>query len=140
VGSTIGYLFRILGVGLLAFGLGFWPARALAGAEGIPALAIGVGISLLGALLGHLPVFFTKPGSAQLLPMALAGMGIRLLATLALAGAAFFLLQTPREPLGIGLVLAYLSLLALEVRGLIVLGGKDVHRPGDGTREEADGS
>lgn len=134
-----GYALRVLGVGLLCFGLGAWPAWALAGPAGLAGLAVGVGVALLGSALGHLPLLFFRRGPDAVFFAALAGVGVRLLATLALALVAVFALPFPREAVAIGLVLAYLSLLAIEVRGLIVLGNRDVSRPRAGPQEEVDG-
>lgn len=139
-GLRLGYLLRTLGVAVLAGALGAWPAWALAGVRGLWGLAVGVGVALLGALLGHLPRLFFRRGPDAVLHAALAGVGIRLLATLALALVAIFSFPFPREAVAMGLVLAYLSLLAIEVRDLVVLGRREIHRPAGGPREEADGS
>ena len=100
------YLLKVLGIGVLCFGLGAWPALALEGKQGLAGLAIGVGIGLLGALLGHLPRLFFREGPDAVFHAAFAGIGVRLFSTLILAAVALFLLPIPREPVAIGLVLS----------------------------------
>ncbi len=136
----IRYVLAIATAGGLAFVVGAWPAWALARGSGLIALAVGVGIAWLGAVLGHLPLLFFRRSEDAVLNAALAGVGIRLLSTLAMAVVALFSLPFPREPLAIGLVLAYLSLLAMEVRGLVSLSRASVAGPRAGPPEKADGT
>jgi len=98
-----------------------WPVHAWAGDEGLTALLIASAVGLVGAVLGHLPHFFFR-GPDAVFHASMAGLGVRLLGTLAIAAPIMMLSGLPLLPFALGLVLAYFSLLILEVRDLIVLG------------------
>lgn len=116
------YLLASLAMALLAALVGAWPAWALAGSPGVQGMAAGAAVALLGAWLGHLPLAFVRRRPQWLEAAALAGVGVRLLATLVLAGLLLLLGPFPGEPVAIGLVLTYLSLLVLEIRDVVKRG------------------
>ena len=99
-----------------------WPVRAWAGDEGLTALLIASAVSLAGALLGRLPHLFFRRGPDAIFHASMAGLGLRLLGTLAIAAPIMMLSGLPLMPFALGLVLAYFALLVLEVRDLILLG------------------
>jgi hypothetical protein len=137
--STTGYLPRAAIVTLVLVALCAWPVWKLFGETGLYGLLAGAGAALVGALLGHLPRFFIKPSPHAMVAAGLIGVGVRLFATLILAGLLLLLVPLPREPVAIGLVLTYLSLLALEVRDLIRLSESEAGT-GEGAQEGADGA
>ena len=137
--STTGYLPRATVIAVVIAAVCAWPVWKLFGTPGLVGLLVGVGAALLGAILGHLPRFFVRPGPHAMVAAGLAGVGVRLLSTLVLAGVALFALSVPREAVAIGLVFTYLSLLALEVRDLIQLSQAEAEGV-EGAQEGADGA
>lgn len=97
-----------------------WPAYALAGPDGLAALALAALVSLLGAVLGRAPRLVFRHGPDALFHAAMAGLGLRLLGTLALAAPVMLFAGLPTIPFALGLVPTYLALLVLEVRDLVV--------------------
>jgi hypothetical protein len=109
---------RLLVAAACAAGLGAWPASAWAGEVGRHAMLLGVGMALLGALVGLVPLLVGAARGAtgaSMALLALVAMGLRMFCTL--AGALVVLLAdlAPAGPFGLGLVLGYLALLAVEV-------------------------
>ena len=137
--STSGYLPRAAVLTAVLVAACAWPCWKLFGEPGLIGLVVGAAASLIGAVLGHLPRYFIKEGPHAMVTAAMAGVGIRLLATMILAGVALFLLPLPREAVAIGLVLTYLSLLALEVRDLVRLSKAEMAEV-EGARDGADGA
>ena len=96
-----------------------WPAHALWGGMGLLAFAVAAGASLVGFALGRLPHLLLTQGSDALFHAALAGLGARLLGTLAIAAPLMILSGLPLTPFAVGLLLSYLALLVLEVVDLV---------------------
>jgi len=116
-----GYLLKATLVVAAITAAAAWPVRAWAGDAGLTALLIASAVSLVGAALGRLPHLFFRRGPDAIFHASMAGLGLRLLGTLAIAAPIMMLSGLPLVPFALGLVLAYFSLLILEVRDLVVL-------------------
>ncbi len=119
--------------------LGSAVAWEIGGPRAALGLALGGTAATVGSVLGRLPFCWVGPEPGALVNGAIAGMGIRLLSTLVLASVLLFAVPIPREPVAIGLVLIYLSVLALEVRELAALGRRATDPP-PSRREHPDGA
>ncbi|MHC5010236.1 MAG: hypothetical protein ACYTG6_04700 [Planctomycetota bacterium] len=94
----------------------WWPARAWGGNEGMRALLWAVGVALLGALLGRLAsTLVPRVGPQAAVQAAMVSLGVRLLATAAMALAVIVIEPVPRLPFAAWLGLAYAALLVVEV-------------------------
>mgnify|MGYP001821773971 CR=1 FL=1 len=115
-----GYLLRATFTVAAVTAVAAWPVHAWAGDQGLTALLIASAVGLAGAVLGRLPhLFFSGPDA--IFHASMAGLGLRLLGTLAIAAPLMMLSGLPLMPFALGLVLAYFALLVLEVRDLVVL-------------------
>ena len=102
---------------LLLVGVGYIPTRRLAGAEAIPAMAAGCGVSLVAAAMAGLLVLAT-PAATPVAQMqrALLAMMVRLAIVVVLGTAAVFSGMFPRMALLFWLATTYVVLLPLEVK------------------------
>lgn len=119
-----GYLLKATFTVAAVTAVAAWPMRAWAGDEGLTALLIAAAAGLVGAVLGRVPHLFFRSGPDAIFHASMAGLGVRLLGTLAIAAPIMMLSGLPLMPFAIGLLLAYFALLVLEVRDLIVLSRK----------------
>lgn len=110
-----GYLLKATLVVVAVAAAAAWPVRAWAGDAGLVALTVASAVCLLGAALGRLPRLFLGRGPDAILGASMAGVGVRLLGTLAIAAPLMLLSGLPLAPFAVGLILAYFSLLVLEV-------------------------
>lgn len=126
--AAAGYL-RFLGwaVGLSAvtFALGYLPTRALAGGEGLPAMAVGIAIGFLASSLGAVPVALAAAGErsagrSPAMTVASAAMALRLMVVLALALPAALSGRLARGPLLVWVAISYIVLLAVDTRYALV--------------------
>ncbi len=118
----MGVILAPTGAVLLALAVGFLPTRSLAGREGILAMAVGGGLSVLATILGSLPVVWAAIRSPQHLPAL--GLGASLFRVVALAVLAVpitILAELPVRPLLIWVGISYLVGLFAEVIVLVLL-------------------
>lgn len=120
-----GYLLRATVLVAAITAVAAWPVRAWEGDEGLTAVLLAGAVSLVGAVLGRLPHLFFRSGPDAIFHASMAGLGLRLLGTLAIAAPIMMLSGLPLMPFALGLVLSYLSLLVLEVCDLISLSRAD---------------
>lgn len=124
-----GYLLKATLVVAAVTAAAAWPVHAWAGERGLTALLVAAAVCLVGAVLGRVPHLFFRKGPDAVLHAAMAGLGLRLLGTLALAMPLAFFTGLPRAPFALGLLLTYFPLLALEVRDLVLLGASATPPP-----------
>jgi len=118
--AFLGYLPKATLVVAAVTAAAAWPVHAWAGPEGVIALALAAAVCLVGAILGRIPHLFFRKGPDAIFHAALAGLGLRLLGTLALGAPLLLFTSLPQMPFAVGLVVVYFSLLLLEVRDLVV--------------------
>ncbi len=109
-------IFQVLGLPLLAAGLGGLPTWHLAGEPGLWAMAAAGLICLVGAAVGMIPLAYVllqnmRDWWAQ---AALAGMTLRMFVTLALAILAAFVLPLPGLAFWVWVLVFYFSFLIGE--------------------------
>jgi hypothetical protein len=117
-----GYLLKATLVVAAVTAAAAWPVHAWAGERGLTALLVASAVGLVGAVLGRVPHLVFTRGPDAIFHASMAGLGLRLLGTLAIAAPIMMLSGLPLMPFALGLVLAYFSLLILEVRDLVVMG------------------
>lgn len=118
--TFLGYLPKATLVVAAVTAVAAWPVHAWAGSAGLTALVVAAAVCLAGAALGRVPHLFFRRGPDAILHASMAGLGLRLLGTLAIAAPLAFFTDLPRLPFGVALILDYLALLVLEVRDLSV--------------------
>ena len=97
-----------------------WPMHMWAGDDGLTALLIAGAVAWVGSVLGRIPHLFFRSGPDAIFYASMAGLGVRLLGTLAIAAPIMILSGLPLMPFALGLLLAYFALLVLEVHDLIL--------------------
>ena len=117
--AVLGYLSMAVLVLAAVGAVVAWPVHALFGPEGLQAFAIAFGVCMAGAVLGRIPHLFFKRGPDALFQASLAGLGLRLMGTLAVAAPLLLFSELERVPFAIGLMIAYFALLLLEVKDLV---------------------
>ena len=148
-----------LAVMALLVALGWIPTRRWAGAEAIPALLVGCGVSLAAALVGGLVIVRTgangragaeaagaEVGSRgasgaegpQALFSALKAMGLRLVVLLGLATAAALSGAVALKPFLLWTGISYLALLPVETRYALAAIADEVPAPGKGETKDRD--
>jgi hypothetical protein len=104
----------VVGVAILLVLLGFWPTRRLGGTPGVQAMFFAVGITVLGSVLGAVPVLFARLSGRLQLPVALASMLVRLVIVVVFATVTVLSLGLPMTPFLLWLAIAYLILLVVD--------------------------
>ena len=100
----------------LVAAIGWKPTEQLAGGEGVKAMLVGCGLSLLASLLGALPVAFGDPSPTMATTWTLAATAIRL--AVAVLGAVVVLLsgRFAAAPLLLWVALSHGALLVVDAR------------------------
>ena len=102
--------------------IGYWPTKAQAGAPGVNAMLVGIGISLLGGWAGSLPTVAYLPRKPREHANGiLLGLAARFAVTLGLAVAAWLTGVFPKAPLLLWVGIGQLVILAVDVPGLVAL-------------------
>jgi len=102
--------------------IGYFPTVRLAGAAGVTAMFVGIGISLIGAWVGVTPTiaYLGKPAREHPTGI-LAGLGVRFAVTLGLALAAALTDMFARLPLLWWVGISQFVILGVDVFGLVGL-------------------
>ena len=117
---------RIAGCATLVAGaliaVGYWPTEAQAGAAGVRAMFVGVGIALAGSWAGSAPsiAYLNRPPQQHPIGI-LAGLAVRFGVTIGLSLAAWLADILPQTPLLLWIGIAQFVLLGVDVLGLIGL-------------------
>lgn len=102
--------------------VGYWPTSSLAGAAGVNAMLIGVGISLIGAWAGSAPtVAYLRKEPREHANGILMGLSVRFAVTIGLALAAYLVGDIARKPLLLWVGISQLVILLVDVLGLVSL-------------------
>ena len=101
-------------VAILLVLLGFWPTRRMAGTPGVQAMLFAVGITMLGSLVGAVPVLFARLSGRSQPQVALASMLVRLFIVVIFATVTVLSLELPMTPFLLWLAIAYMALLAVD--------------------------
>ena len=99
-----------------------WPVHALMGEGALLAMGLAGLISFVGFVLGRIPHLILTEGPEAIFHASLAGLGMRLLGTLAIAAPVLLFSSLPQTPFAVGLVLSYFALLGVEVVDLVRAG------------------
>lgn len=110
---------------LTAVGLGavgYYPTLSLSGQTGVPAMALGIGIALVGGWVGSAPpCFFIRRPVREFPSGILAGLFIRFVGTLGIALGVWALDVVPHAPLLIWVGLGQMVILAVDTIGIVRL-------------------
>ena len=117
--STVGESLRFIALGIAVTGivilLGWIPTTRIGGPEAGPAMLAGCVISMLGSLVGGIPIIMATRGPARTMPQAiLLSTALRFLLVMILALSAALSGWFDRTPLLIWVAISYLLLLAAD--------------------------
>ncbi len=104
-----------LGVTAALVGVGYWPTKNLGGAEAVPSMLAGCGVSVLGSIIGGIPIARARGGRPQnMLTTVLMSTAVRLAIVMVLAVAAAWSGFFQRGPLLIWVAISYMILLVVD--------------------------
>lgn len=110
-----------LGVVIFLMAVGFVPTRRLAGDEGLVAMAVGCGISLVASVFGAIPLMKRQGGAesgganaGQRVTAIMMSMAVRFFAVLLMGVAAGLSGMFAKAPLLVWLGVSYLALLVAD--------------------------
>ena len=120
-GTFVRFLLLALAVVIFLMAVGFVPTRRLSGDEGLVAMAVGCGISLVASVFGAIPLVLSqgqaeggKEDPGQRLTAILMSMAVRFFVVLLMGVAAVLSDMFPKAPLLIWLGVSYLALLLAD--------------------------
>lgn len=114
-GRYLVFLAALAGLTLFLAAIGYLPTRSAAGAEGVVAMLLACGASLVGSAVGAVPIALARTPEESLKRFT-ASMALRLLVVAVLAGAALWFLTPARRPFLLWLAISYLVLLVADTR------------------------
>ena len=104
-----------IGVAVVVVAVGYFPTRNLAGAEAIPSMLAGCGVSVLGSIFGTIPIAQVRGGRRRdMSTTVMVSSAIRLAIVVVLAVAAAWSGFFQRVPLLIWVAISYLILLVVD--------------------------
>ncbi len=104
------FLTALASLGVLAYPAWLWGKQ-----DGVLALGVAIAVCFVGALVGHLPHHFFRGRDEDVANATMAGFGLRMLTTGAIAFAIASMSSLPRTQFMIWVAVVYLVFLVLEV-------------------------
>ncbi len=97
--------------------LGFLPTERLAGDEGISAMVVGCGVSMVGSVAGTLPFLLSQSRTqVEVMPAVMGSIAVRLVAVIALAAAVAWSGTVANRLLLIWVAISHAGLLVADTR------------------------
>ncbi len=116
------FLAQIVGIVALLGILGAWPTHRLGGSTALVAMVIGCGISVIGSLLGSVPIWMSQtrvdPAASvqSAVPSTMAAFGIRMLVAVGLGLLVILATGASPAPLLLWIAISHGALLFADVR------------------------